>query len=85
MTAAPLPVTVHCALGVRCPPYSKGNLNCRSAEQKCEDVTAIHLSAKLPARAMLEMNRLSAIVDHAPYNPKKGIAISLKPYAELIH
>ncbi len=33
-TAQPAAVAVHCAVGVRCPPYSNGNLNCLSAVQK---------------------------------------------------
>ena len=83
--AAPEPVTVHCAVGVRCPPYSIGNLNCLSAEQKCDDVTAIALSA-----APLSMNTdadsiVCAIVEHAPYCPKKGIFNSLNPNVEEIH
>jgi hypothetical protein len=38
--AAPAAVTVHWAVGERCPPYSSGNLNWRSAAQKCEAVAA---------------------------------------------
>ena len=34
---APEPVTVHCAVGVRWQPYSRGVRYCRSAEQKWED------------------------------------------------
>ena len=36
----PEPVTVHWAVGVRCPPYSRGVRYCRSAEQKWEEVMA---------------------------------------------
>ena len=43
--SAPEPVTVHCAVGVRTPPYSSGNRYCRSAEQKCELVSAAACSA----------------------------------------
>ena len=38
---APAPVTVHWAAGVRWLPYSSGNLNWRSDEQKCEEATEV--------------------------------------------
>ena len=34
ISVAPAPVTVHCAVGVRCAPYSSGKRYCRSAVQK---------------------------------------------------
>ena len=67
---APAPVTVHCAVGVRCPPYSSGKRNCRSAEQKCEQVMAHTVSAYPPSIVIAASDRLSAIVEHAPYTPK---------------
>ena len=63
---APAPVTVHCAVGVRCPPYSSGSRNCRSAEQKCELVMAHTVSAYPPSIVIAASDRLSAIVEHAP-------------------
>ena len=51
-TQLPAPVTVHCEVGVRTAPYSKGNRYCRSAAQKCEDVTqSAWRAAPLPTGA----------------------------------
>jgi hypothetical protein len=58
-------------------PVFKGSLNCRSAEQKCEEVRAQTVSAKPPSMVMAAKLRLSAIVEQAPYRPKKGTFESL--------
>ena len=85
ISAAPAPVTVHCALGVRCPPYSSGSLNCLSAEQKCDDVTAIARFAALLSVNIAPSASVCAIVEHAPYCPINGIFNSLSPNVEDMH
>ena len=63
---APEPVTVHCEVGVRWPPYSSGRRNCRSAVQKWDEATAAQRSAQPLAAKMLASDRLSAMVEQAP-------------------
>ena len=83
--AAPAPVTVHCEVGVRWPPYSSGKRYCRSAEQKCEPVTA--QAECIPPEAMSRdaSDSDSVIVEHAPYSPKYGTELSFIAKAELTH
>ena len=83
--AQPAPVTVHCAAGVLCPPYSRGNRYCRSAEQKCDDAAATVLLAAPESTRIPDIIRDRAIVEHAPYNPEKGIFKSRIPKDEPIH
>ena len=66
-TQLPEPVTVHCAVGVRTPPYSSGNLYCRSAEQKCDEVTHIAVLAAPLSTNTDAIISPCAIVEHAPY------------------
>ena len=65
----PEPVTVHCAVGVRWPPYSRGVRYCRSAEQKWEEVMAAAQPPKPPSSSRAARDRLSAMVEQAPYSP----------------
>ena len=64
--SAPAPVTVHWAVGVRWPPYSRGRRNWRSAEQKWELVMAQVMSANPPSIIIAARERLSAMVEQAP-------------------
>jgi hypothetical protein len=73
------PVTVHWEVGVRCPPYSSGKRNCRSAEQKWEEVTDATRSQKPPSIKELAIIRPSTIVEQAPKMPRKGISNSRRP------
>ena len=73
MSAEAAPVTVHCAVGVRCPPYSSGYLNCFSAEQKCdevEDTAFLKIPQLTPIAALIIA---STDVEQAPYTPLKGM------------
>ena len=64
--SAPAPVTVHWLVGGRTLPYSSGKRNCRSAEQKCELVSAATFFAPQPSiRSEASMSD-SAIVEQAP-------------------
>ena len=79
MTVAPEAVAVRCADGGLCPPYSRGRRNCLSADAKCDEVDATAVlttceSTKTDASAID-----NAIVEQAPYSPKKGICSSLIP------
>ena len=72
-------------MGGRCPPYSNGSRNCLSAEQKCDEVTAAAILAAPDSTNKAAMARVCAIVEHAPYCPKKGIFKLRKPNVEEIH
>ena len=63
---APAPVTVLCAVGVLKLPYSRGNLYCLSAEQKCDDVTATALFHAPLSTSIEAILILRAIVEQAP-------------------
>ena len=70
---------------MRWPPYSRGKRNCRSAEQKWEDVTATARRA-IPVSTNSDASpSVWAIVEHAPYCPKKGIPRLRRPKVEEIH
>ena len=64
--AAPAPVTVHWAVGVRWPPYSRGVRYCRSAVQKWEETTTAAHSPKPPSKVMEARARPSPMVEQAP-------------------
>ena len=59
-------MTVHCAVGVRCPPYSSGKRYCRSAVQKCEPVIAQAEEMPPPSTSSAASASPSAIVEQAP-------------------
>ena len=83
--AQPAAVAVHWAVGARWPPYSKGRRNWRSAEQKWELVTA---SARRAAPLSTRMDATSsvwAMVEQAPYWPRKGMRKSSRPKVEEMH
>ena len=65
-STAPAAVAVHWALGVRCPPYSSGRRNSRSAAQKWELVIAQTVSAAPPSMSSAPRVIASPIVEHAP-------------------
>ncbi len=71
---APAAVAVHWAVGVRWEPYSRGVRYCRSAEQKWDEVTAAAYLPYPPLSSSVASARLSPMVEHAPYSPKKGTA-----------
>ena len=73
--SAPDPVTVHWAVGVRWPPYSRGVRYCRSAEQKWEEVTAAVRVPNPPSSSIAARERDSDMVEQAPYRPKKGTSV----------
>ena len=75
----PAAVAVHCAVGVRWPPYSSGIRYWRSAEQKCELVIAAVLPAKPPSITIADSPSPSAIVEQAPNNPMKGMPSARMP------
>ena len=78
-------MAVHWAVGVRCPPYSRGVRYCRSAEQKCEEaVTAAH-SPKPPSKVIEARASPSPIVEQAPYRPKKGTSCPRAAKEEPMH
>ena len=81
----PEPVTVHWAVGVRCPPYSSGVRYCRSAEQKWEEVSAAAHSPKPPSSIADAIHRLSAMVEQAPYSPRKGASCPRMAKPEPMH
>ena len=78
-TAAPAAVAVHWAVGVRWPPYSSGRRNCRSAEQKWDEVQATARVTAPASRKTEETARLSAIVEQAPNSPMKGMPSARMP------
>ena len=84
-TAQPAAVAVHWAVGERCPPYSRGRRNCRSAEQKWELVTAAACRAAPLSTARAASSRAWAMVEHAPYCPKKGTWYPITPKVEEMH
>ena len=84
-TLAPAPVTVRCAVGVRCPPYSSGKRNCLSAEQKCEEVAATASFAASQFTKTLAMPNDRAIVEQAPKSPISGIPSSLNEKVDAVH
>ena len=65
-TAAPAAVAVHCAVGGRCPPYSSGKRNWRSAVQKWDEVTAQQMSAAPLSTKIAAMDSVCAMVEQAP-------------------
>ena len=83
--SAPAAVAVHCAVGVRWPPYSSGRRNWRSAEQKWEDVTASARRAAPASTNTAAMASVCAMVEHAPYCPRKGISSPRRPNTEAAH
>ena len=66
----PAPVTVHCEVGVRLPPYPRGKRNTRSAAQKWLEVMAAALFAMPPATKQAARPSPSAMVEQAPYKPR---------------
>ena len=82
---APDAVAVHCDVGVRIDPYSNGKRYCRSAVQKCEEVTAIARFTVLESISREESSSPSAIVEHAPYSPNSGIPVFLCANEEPMH
>ena len=82
--AAPLPVTVHWAVGGLWLPSSRGNLNCFSAVQKWLEVAHITFFAN-PSTHIEPIHKLSAKVEHAPNIPKYGIFVSRSPKLDEIH
>lgn len=83
--AAPEPVTVHCAEGVRWFPSSRGNLNCFSALQKWLEVAQSTFVAPPPSIKTLPIHKPSTNVEQAPKIPKNGMFVSLKPKLVEIH
>ena len=81
----PAPVTVHCAVGVRTPPYSSGKRYCRSADAKCDEVTHAETFAPPLSTADAAIIRLCAIVEHAPYCPRYGIPNFISPKLDPMH
>lgn len=81
----PAPVTVHCAVGVRTPPYSSGKRYCRSADAKCDEVTQAETFAPPLSTADAAIIRLCAIVEHAPYCPRYGIPNFISPKLDPMH
>ena len=84
-SAAPEPVTVHWAVGVRWFPSSRGNLNCFSALQKWLEVAQSTFVAPPPSIKTLPMHNPSTNVEQAPNIPKKGMFKSRKPKFVDIH
>ena len=85
LASAPAPVTVHCAEGLRCPPYPRGVRNCRSDEQKCDDVTAAQISAAPDSTKTDALISDSTMVEHAPYMPICGTPRLLSPKVDAMH
>ena len=83
--AQPAAVAVHWAVGARWPPYSKGRRNWRSAEQKWELVTARAFSAAPLSTRMEASSSVWAMVEQAPYCPRKGMPKSSSPKVEEMH
>ena len=83
-TLLPAPVTVHCAVGGRWPPYSSGKRNCLSLEQKWLDVAQTTQFIP-PSTSIAPAESESAIVEQAPKRPIDAISKSLSAKAEPIH
>ena len=81
-TEAPDAVAVHWDVGGRWPPYSSGKRNCRSAEQKWEEVTAQQMSAAPLSTKMADMPSVCAMVEQAPNWPNRGTLYSRRPKVE---
>ena len=81
-TQAPAAVAVHWAVGVRWPPYSSGNRNCRSAVQKWLEVTAPHKSALPLSTNSAASASVCPMVEQAPNCPNSGTPISRTPKVE---